>query len=152
MADEIPQWACEKAVEAAGFKFCRPPQADDRDGYYHWMGIQGDIAVRRAFDAFARYIQQVDEACREAVDYINGNAPGLGHAIDERLSPFIVGQVDPLLIEARELAAQERERVFSGERTPEEYRSGSADGTPVMSLALAALRRGMELAKAEAQS
>lgn len=54
--------------------------------------------------------------------------------------------VDPLLIEARELAAQERERSFRGERTPEEYRSGAADGTPVMRLALAALKRGMELA------
>jgi hypothetical protein len=31
----------------------------------------------------------VDPACREVLDYINGNAPGLAHAVEQRLLPLL---------------------------------------------------------------
>jgi hypothetical protein len=54
--------------------------------------------------------------------------------------------VDPLLIEARQLAARcARER---GDPQNEEWcLGGGADDAPVVQVALAALRRGMELAR-----
>ncbi len=59
---------------------------------------------------------------------------------------------DRLLIEAREIVADWWERnpgKFPGTKyTPENYRQGDRDGDPEVVQALAALRRGMELAAA----
>lgn len=55
--------------------------------------------------------------------------------------------VDPLLIEAREIAANAIHENTTQSRWPEHIRSGNGDDTPVVHATLAALRRGMELAE-----
>jgi hypothetical protein len=52
----------------------------------------------------ARYIMQVSDAAVDLVDYINGNAPGFGHPVEQRLAPFILPEpVDPLVEAFRRL-------------------------------------------------
>ena len=59
--------------------------------------------------------------------------------------------VDPLLIEARELAASERARAAIGQFTESEYRAGLADDTPIINLTLTALKRGIEIERERAK-
>ena len=59
--------------------------------------------------------------------------------------------VDPLLIEARELAASERARAAIGQFTESEYRTGLADDTPIINLTLTALKRGIEIERERAK-
>lgn len=57
-------------------------------------------------------------------------------------------ETDPLLIEAREICAKDREK--SGARyLAQAHRDGTHDDVPMTTIALAALKRGIELAKAQ---
>jgi hypothetical protein len=82
---------------------------------YRTMGIIGDIAVRRSLDAFARYISEHEE-----------------------------GPVDPLLVEAREIAIE-----FYKDSNPaliSSIRDGSEDQWLAIRMTHEGLKRGKELA------
>lgn len=104
MADEIPEWAMNKAEALV---------RDLRDPSIFWMD--------RHRNAFARYIAEHEEP-----------------------------PVDPVIREARQICADELSRRGS-ERAAREYLAGYYDqcNGPNMSIAVAALKRGMELAKTE---
>lgn len=59
--------------------------------------------------------------------------------------------VDPLLIEAREIVASWHERFPNLGYKPSSYRDGRRDDSPEITQALAALRRGIELAREHSQ-
>jgi len=73
----------------------------------------------------------------------------LGRAFARYIAQHEQPPVDPLLIEAREIAAKYYDGVCRY-NTAEACRNGKWDGAPSVQLALAALRRGIELGKAGA--
>lgn len=100
MADEIPQWAQDKAQRLTA------DEIDETSG----LGA----GLHHAMTAFARYIAGHEEP-----------------------------PVDPLLIEAREICAS-RDGVDAVQARS--YRDGRHDAGGAVDTALAALRRGIELA------
>ena len=107
MADDIPQWAKDRAVELSRSEWSYP-------------GTRGIIRAEvfsnpsyPACIAFARYIAEHEEP-----------------------------PVDPLLIEAREIAAGFKHYE------PEDVLAGQLDHSVALQMTLAALKRGMELANA----
>jgi hypothetical protein len=110
VADDIPQWALERAAE-------RVMAEPGKGGHYDVHGIAAYDAGR----AFARYIAEHEEP-----------------------------PVDPLLVEAREVAAQWFESMRQGRSEQSELtRRGEDDNSFWVQIALAALERGMELARAQ---
>lgn len=82
----------------------------------------------------AELIQTFSDAAKAACGYG-------GSGVRDNLAPFILADpVDPLLIEAREIVG------VSGLYDPTEAETALLDGSGAMRIALAALKRGMELA------
>jgi hypothetical protein len=106
MAEEIPQWAEDRALELARLDGAGRGQGR-YDGHYY-----ADM-----HKAFARYIAEHEEP-----------------------------PVDPLLIEARKLASE-----LSKDAGSFDFISGRFDDWYAVRAALAALRRGMELAREQSK-
>lgn len=92
-------------------------------------------------------------ACEVATKPIYNADKVVNLHLDQAFASYIAKHeeppVDPLLIEAREIAAKHYDGVCRY-NTAEACRNGKWDGAPSVQLALAALRRGIELGKAGA--
>jgi hypothetical protein len=118
---EISEAALNKAIDLA----------NAADHTVRWT--YNDLSQSPALDALARYIQQVSDAAKEIV-------PFGGQRASELLTPFILPEpVDPLLIEAAKFAESWAPEMV----TP----LAPARLERLQTMALAALKRGTELAK-----
>lgn len=95
--------------------------------------------------AFVQFIADADKAAREVDAVFAQNGYSTKGQTRSLLSAFILpDELDPLLIEARSLVET---TVHWSPATDRDLQSGKNDTTPEVKIALAALRRGMELAK-----
>lgn len=107
-------------------------------------------------NAFSRFIQEVSDAVKAARSEQVPGAP-LTNAIMRHIEPLILPEpVDPLLIEAREIAARDAAdfhagvsddfgHVFFQADAARMIRAGNADTTKAVQGRLAALKRGIEI-------
>jgi hypothetical protein len=104
-------------------------------------------ATSAEVEAVARFVQAVSDAAKEvfaAHDHYSCTCTDRG-PLKQVLAPFILPDpVDPLLIEARKVAAD----VFHDHRYQgAPFEKGGFDEHPEVQIALEALKRGMELAR-----
>ena len=92
------------------------------------------------------------ERVQEITGYYWPTSTVAGHAISTAFARYIAKHeeppVDPLLIEAREVWAREREESGNS-RVAALYRAGRYDSDPAIKTALAALKRGIEIGKGQ---
>jgi len=122
--------------EAAMAKACELLDAECREPVSTSDFIRGDLVL----NAFSHFIQDVSDAAKEHARHYGDSSKEWA-----KLYAFILPDpVDPLLIEARKLVEC---TVHWSAATDRMLQSGQNDSTPEVKIALAALKRGMELAK-----
>ena len=100
-------------------------------------------------------VEQVPDWALERAKELHRAAGGattpMAHAFARYIAAHEEAPVDPLLIEAREIVAVWLEnnpnKAFRDKWTPENTRKGKLDDDATVAQALAALKRGIELAK-----
>lgn len=121
----------------------------------HWGDCPpGMPGIDVQLSAFARFIQQVSDAAKSVLVIAGDKYCANGDMVSTNLAPFILPDpVDPLLVEAREIAAKVCRGALTPGKEADNFVSAILRGErdePAfsgVSTALAALRRGMELAQ-----
>lgn len=148
-----PDWAIEEIPQAAKERAC---ELADKAA----LSMVGELAAatpesvsRNYFlTAFARHIATVSDRLKEAFDQgAFGHEISTGHKHwRQQFADLMLSEpVDPLLVEAREMCAQYYEQLVPKTHWADTTRTGHNDELAEVQIALAALRRGIELGEAK---
>lgn len=124
---------------------------EERGSILQWpaSAFSGDAAPQSCI-AFRRYVEAVSEAVKQFREEWALTPVALTN-IDRLLGQFVLREpVDPLLVEARRIAAHTKDGPLDEfDETDQDILDGKRDESFPVEVALAALRRGIEIGRAE---